>query len=139
MTINDTLIFGEDSRVNNSELFNVASTRNKNNVYLYTTKTEFDKVVQSFKRTNDKASLIDLAEKPSLIKEWFENRKQQKKESSIVKQEEVKQPVITAPTPLTDEEIKAKNAQELHEKLNKVTRPKPPKLTPNNVKSIGGY
>jgi hypothetical protein len=138
MTINDTLIFGEDSRVNNSELFNVASTRNKNNVYLYTTKTEFDKVVQSFKKTNDKVSLIDLAEKPSLINEWFAKRKEQKKEISTVKQEEAKQPAITAPTPLTDEEIRAKKAQELHEKLNKVTKPKPRPIL-NNVKSMGGY
>lgn len=136
MTINDTLIFGEDSRVNNSELFNVASTRNRNNVYMYTTKTEFDKVVQSFKRTNDKVSLIDLAEKPSLAKEWFENKKQQKKENSTINQEEVKHPVITAPAPLTNEEIREKNAQVLHERLNKATKPKP-RPTPNNVKIMG--
>lgn len=136
MTINDTLIFGEDSRVNNSELFNVASTRNRNNVYIYTTKTEFDKVVQSFKRTNDKVSLIDLAEKPSLAKEWFENKKQQKKENLTINQEEVKQPVITTPAPLTNEEIREKNAQVLHERLNKATKPKP-RPTPNNVKIMG--
>lgn len=61
MTVNDTFIFGENSQVNNSELFNVAMTRNRHNVKLYTTDYEFDSVVNSFKRFDERASLVELS------------------------------------------------------------------------------
>ena len=59
MTVNDTMIYGENSRVNNCELFNVAATRNRFGIKLYTTSSEFESIVTSYKRGNSKESLIE--------------------------------------------------------------------------------
>lgn len=139
MTINDTFIYGEDSRVNNSELFNVASTRNRNDVYLYTTKAEFSKVVQSFKRTNDKVSLIGLADKqpeitPAPTRTRFNKYLEQMKEESI-KKIEAKASSIEVPSPVANENTKP-NAQGLLEKMTAATTRKYPTHKPHNGRSI---
>lgn len=61
MTLNRTFIFGENSIVNNSELFNVAVSRNRDTVEMYVTKLEENSVINSYKRPNKKESLIDIA------------------------------------------------------------------------------
>jgi hypothetical protein len=60
MTVNDTLVVGENSQNNNQELINVGLTRNRYNVELFTTQSEYQDVIASYKRESNKASLIDL-------------------------------------------------------------------------------
>lgn len=62
MTVDQTFIFGKDSKNNNQELMNVGLTRARYNTYLYAVASEYQQVVKSFKRESERVSLITLGE-----------------------------------------------------------------------------
>lgn len=60
MTVDQTFVYGTDSKNNNQELFNVAMTRARHNTKIYTVASEYAQVVKSWKRESERVSLITL-------------------------------------------------------------------------------
>ena len=60
VTKTQTFHVGEESALNNAQLFNVAATRNTQYYTFFAVKSEYQAVKQSYCRASDKISLLDV-------------------------------------------------------------------------------
>ncbi|WP_261521701.1 AAA family ATPase [Burkholderia multivorans] len=84
VTKTQTFHVGEDSQLNNAQLFNVAATRNTQFYTLFAVKSEYQAIKESYCRASDKISLLEVREiinasssstnKPNLAEKFGQKR-----------------------------------------------------------------
>ncbi|MFZ6753836.1 ATP-dependent DNA helicase, partial [Undibacterium sp. Dicai25W] len=84
-TVNNSYVFMENSSINNQNLANVAFTRNRDDLQVYSTNAEFDSVKETYARQDGKQLLTDIGKEHGL-----EPQKPAQEQSKTVDQEQSK-------------------------------------------------
>lgn len=83
ITKSRTIHVGEESQLNNAQLFNVAATRNTHHYDFYSVESEYEAVKQSYCRASGKISLLEVGELLNT------EQKSEKKEDKLTKEKSI--------------------------------------------------